>query len=76
MIGVSVPKQDRGSIADTRQAEMMVTTDYLSAGNVIGEWGMLTGIARNSSCTCETSVQVKKKATYLIFNKNCVDDVL
>ena len=32
---------------------MMVTTDYLSAGNVIGEWGMLTGIARNSSCTCE-----------------------
>ena len=62
MIGVSVGKQDQMvSADDTSPGEMTVTTDYLSAGNVIGEWGMLTGIARNSSCTCETSVQVNGK---------------
>ena len=61
MIGVSVSKQEKSReqlLPGESHGDMMVTTDYLSAGNVIGEWGMLTGIARNSSCTCETSVQV------------------
>ena len=38
--------------------EMIVITDYISAGNLIGEMGLLTSSRRNSSCTCESSVQV------------------
>ena len=43
---------------ETEVGEMIVTTDYISAGNLIGEMGILTSSRRNSSCTCETSVQV------------------
>ena len=43
---------------ETEVGEMIVTTDYISAGNMIGELGILTSSRRNSSCTCETSVQV------------------
>ena len=38
--------------------EMIVITDYVSAGNLIGEMGLLTSSRRNSSCTCESAVQV------------------
>lgn len=58
MIGVSVAKK---SIMDGEEAdvgEMIITTDYISTGNLIGEMGILTSSRRNSSCTCESSVQV------------------
>ncbi|XP_048585520.1 sodium/hydrogen exchanger 10 isoform X2 [Nematostella vectensis] len=55
MIGVSVAKWNKPS--DGQVGDMIVSTDYMSAGNLIGEFGLLTGSTRNSSCTCETSVQ-------------------
>lgn len=55
MIGVSVAKyKESEDIGD-----MIVTTDYMTAGNLIGEFSLLTGSPRTSSCTCETSVQVR-----------------
>ena len=58
MIGVSVAKKSYVDGEETEVGEMIVTTDYISAGNLIGELGILTSSRRNSSCTCETSVQV------------------
>ena len=60
MIGVSVPLTEAAQ--DTRMSigEMSVQTDYLCAGNIIGEMGLLTGSARNASVICETTVQVIK----------------
>ena len=57
MIGVSIPLKEHD---ETRQSlgEMNIQTDYLCAGNIIGEMGLLTGSARNASVTCETTVQV------------------
>jgi hypothetical protein len=55
MIGVSIPLKEHD---ETRLGEMNIQTDYLCAGNIIGEMGMLTGSARNASVTCETTVQV------------------
>ena len=49
------------SIIDGEEAdvgEMIITTDYISVGNLIGEMGILTSSRRNSSCSCESSVQV------------------
>jgi CRP-like cAMP-binding protein len=55
MIGVSIPLKEHD---ETRLGEMNVQTDYLCAGNIIGEMGMLTRSARNASVICETTVQV------------------
>ncbi|XP_028411372.1 sodium/hydrogen exchanger 10-like isoform X2 [Dendronephthya gigantea] len=57
MIGVSVPHKDAAD--DTRMSlgEMNVQTDYLCAGNIVGEMGLLTESARNASVICETTVQ-------------------
>ena len=69
MIGVSVAKKRFLEPSDMQEVgEMIVTTDYLGAGNSIGELGFLTGSRRNSSCTCETSVQVGTRAAVLIAN--------
>ena len=43
---------------ETDCSELDVSTDYLFAGNVIGEMGLLTGSLRNASVVCETAVQV------------------
>jgi len=56
MIGVSIAKYKDMSGDDV--GDMIVTTDYMTAGNLIGEFSLLTGSTRTSSCTCETSVQV------------------
>ena len=39
-------------------SDLNISTDYLCAGNVIGEMGLLTGGMRNASVVCETAVQV------------------
>lgn len=41
------------------QSSLQISADYLFAGNVIGEMGLLTDSVRNASITCETTVQVK-----------------
>jgi len=58
MIGVSVAKKSYMDGEEPEVGEMIVTTDYISAGNLIGEMGLLTSARRNSSCTCESAVQV------------------
>jgi len=58
MIGVSVAKKSYQDGEEPEVGEMIVTTDYISAGNLIGEMGLLTSSRRNSSCTCESAVQV------------------
>ena len=58
MIGVSVSKKSYMDGEEPEVGEMIVITDYISAGNMIGEMGLLTSSRRNSSCTCESSVQV------------------
>ena len=58
MIGVSVARKSYMDGQEPEVGEMIVTTDYISAGNLIGEMGLLTSSRRNSSCTCESSVQV------------------
>lgn len=58
MIGVSVARTSYMDGEEPDVGEMIVTTDYISAGNLIGEMGLLTSSRRNSSCTCESSVQV------------------
>ena len=65
MIGVSIPLKDHD---ETRLGEMNIQTDYLCAGNIIGEMGMLTGSPRNASVTCETTVQVCYVPWYIILN--------
>ena len=55
MIGVSIPLKEQD---ECRLGEMNIQTDYLCAGNIIGEMGLLTGSPRNASVTCETTVQV------------------
>ncbi|XP_068761684.1 sperm-specific sodium:proton exchanger-like [Montipora capricornis] len=57
MIGVSVAKKIFAEDEEQEVGEMIVTTDYISAGNLIGEMGILTSAKRNSSCTCESEVQ-------------------
>ena len=39
-------------------SELNVNTDYLCAGNVIGETCLLTNNMINASVVCETAVQV------------------
>ena len=56
MVGVSIPLKDSD---DTRLAEMNILTDFLCAGNILGEMGILTMCTRNASVTCETTVQVR-----------------
>ena len=68
MIGESVAKKSYMDGEEPEVGEMIVITDYISAGNLIGEMGLLTSSKRNSSCTCESAVQV------LIFPHNA--DVL
>lgn len=58
MIGVSVSKKSYMDGEEPEVGEMRVTTDYISVGNMIGEMGILTKTRRNSSCTCESAVQV------------------
>ena len=58
MIGVSVAKKSYMDGEEPEVGEMIVITDYISAGNLIGEMGLLTSSRRNSSCTCESAVQV------------------
>ena len=55
MIGVSMPLKQHD---ESRLGEMIVQTDYLSAGNVIGEMGSLVGSPRSASIICETNVKV------------------
>ena len=55
MIGVSIPIKEHD---EARLGEMNVQTDYLCAGNIIGEMGLLTNSPRNASVICETTVQV------------------
>ncbi|KAL9955551.1 hypothetical protein ACROYT_G036889 [Oculina patagonica] len=57
MIGVSVSRKSYMDGEEPEVGEMIVTTDYISAGNMIGEMGLLTSSRRNSSCTCESAVQ-------------------
>ncbi|XP_065070787.1 sperm-specific sodium:proton exchanger-like [Rhopilema esculentum] len=57
LVGVSM------AAAQTRvhsyvDSDLNISTDYLCAGNVIGEMGLLTGGMRNASVVCETAVQV------------------
>lgn len=59
MIGVSVAKRKNTRPSDADVGDMIVTTDYMTAGNLIGEFGLLTRSTRTSSCTCESSVQVR-----------------
>lgn len=59
MIGVSVARRGYFDGEEPEVGEMIVTTDYVSAGNLIGEMGLLTSSQRNSSCTCESAVQVQ-----------------
>ena len=63
MIGVSVAKSYLDG-EEPEVGEMIVTTDYISAGNLIGEMGLLTSSRTNSSCTCESPVQVSKSFCY------------
>ncbi|XP_067045427.1 sperm-specific sodium:proton exchanger-like [Acropora muricata] len=58
MVGVSVRKKSLEENEEPEVGEMIVTKDYISAGNLIGELAMLTSARRNSSCTCESEVQV------------------
>ncbi|XP_015758289.1 PREDICTED: sodium/hydrogen exchanger 10-like, partial [Acropora digitifera] len=57
MVGVSVRKKSLEENEEPEVGEMIVTKDYISAGNLIGELAMLTSARRNSSCTCESEVQ-------------------
>ena len=41
------------------QSGLQISADYLFAGNVIGEMGLLTDSVRNASVICETTVQVQ-----------------
>lgn len=59
MIGVSVARRGYFDGEEPEVGEMIVTTDYVSAGNLIGEMGLLTSSQRNSSCTCESAVRYK-----------------
>lgn len=65
MIGVSVAKSYMDG-EEPEVGEMIVTTDYISAGNLIGEMGLLTSSRTNSSCTCESSVQVSNYSVILV----------
>ena len=65
MVGVSVRKKSLDENEEPEVGEMTVTKDYISAGNLIGELGMLTSAKRNSSCTCESEVQVSNIVSYL-----------
>lgn len=57
IIGVSVARRSCFDGEEPEVGGMIVTTDYVSAGNLIGEMGLLTSSQRNSSCTCESAVQ-------------------
>ena len=59
MIGVSVVRKSYMAGDEAEVGDLIVSTDYVSAGNLIGEMGLLSCSKRNSSCTCETSVQVE-----------------
>lgn len=67
MVGVSVRKKSLEENEEPEVGEMIVTKDYISAGNLIGEMAMLTSARRNSSCTCESEVQVSNILSYLSF---------
>ena len=67
MVGVSVRKKSLEENEEPEVGEMIVTKDYISAGNLIGELAMLTSARRNSSCTCESEVQVPNIVSYLSF---------
>lgn len=67
MVGVSVTRKSLVESEEPEVGEMIVTKDYISAGNLIGEMGMLTSAKRNSSCTCESEVQVSNIMPYLSF---------
>lgn len=67
MVGVSVTRKSLVESEEPEVGEMIVTKDYISAGNLIGEMGMITSAKRNSSCTCESEVQVSNIMPYLSF---------
>ncbi len=59
LVGVSVPEEGAVDlIENSSSTELNISTDYLCAGNVIGEMGLLTSTKRNASVICETAVQV------------------
>ena len=50
---------DFQQLTSPNQPNLQISADYLFAGNVIGEMGLLTDSVRNASVTCETTVQVR-----------------
>ena len=46
-------------------SNLHISADYLYAGNVIGEMGLLTNSVRNASVTCETTCQVGSNYIWL-----------
>ncbi|XP_033119377.1 sodium/hydrogen exchanger 10-like [Anneissia japonica] len=50
--------ENQQTLSSTHRGSHEVFEDYLTAGNVIGEMGLLTGKPRNATVTCETSVLV------------------
>jgi len=58
LLGVSKGTVDLQQLTQPNQPNFQISADYLFAGNVIGEMGLLTDSVRNASVTCETTVQV------------------
>ena len=50
---------DFQQLSGSNKQQLQISADYLFAGNVIGEMGLLTDSVRNASITCETTVQVR-----------------
>ena len=58
LVGVSVGTVDFAQI-QALASSLHLSADYLYAGNVIGEMGLLTDSVRNASVSCETTCQVR-----------------
>lgn len=58
LVGVSVGTVDFAQI-QALASSLHLSADYLYAGNVIGEMGLLTDSVRNASVSCETTCQVQ-----------------
>jgi len=56
LVGVSVGAVDFTQM-EKLASSLHISADYLYAGNVIGEMGLLTDSVRNASVTCETTCQ-------------------
>ncbi|XP_057290115.1 sodium/hydrogen exchanger 10-like [Hydractinia symbiolongicarpus] len=56
LVGVSMGTVDFQQISSLTSS-LQISADYLYAGNVIGEMGLLTDSVRNASVICETTVQ-------------------